>query len=75
VNDDRAWRDWSRTEDCIRFGFWRWAWFALAAFLINKYVDPQPVASVLEMLAFGAQVWWIRHDDARRARQAYAETP
>lgn len=69
MTENAAWRDWCRTEECIRFGVKRWIWVGLALFLIQKHVYPESegLAIVLEMGAVAAQFAYIKWDDARRA--------
>lgn len=70
VGEQRAWRDWSRVEECVAFGVKRWGLTLFAALLVNKYVSPE--SAWLELLLIGLILWlhrvWVTREDARLSK-------
>lgn len=69
--DEQAWRDWQRVEDCIWFGVTRWNYTIMA--LAVAWYGLRPISDWLFAGALFGILWahhaWTKRADARRLQE------
>ena len=70
ADDQTAWRDWLRVEQCINFGLGRWGYAIAAGVVAWQYL--QPISSWLMfgavVVVLGVRSAYAKRDDAKRQR-------